>query len=160
MALKWYEGKDRYIYGRHEQLEVLFDRALNDELPKDPEEYWEAVGTVWKLTELPSNQIEAWLNIFSNSPGPTRYTEEWLKNPKKVYRGINKEYANQDCDWAWTTDLKQAKWFSTRFGTIPEVKEFDCSTDTYRVLHVFEDDTESEVILWSPSAYDLAGYYG
>jgi len=154
MKLQWYEGKDRYIYDRHEQLEVLFDRALDDKLPKNPEKYWEAVGTVWKLTELPHYQIQAWHVIFSCSPGPNRYTKKWLKNPKKVYRGINKEYADQDCDWAWTTSLEQAKWFSRRFRhNNPLVKEFDCSTDTYRVLHVFEDDDpESEIILWSPTA--------
>lgn len=160
MALEWYEGKGHYIYDRHQQLEVLFDRACCDKLPKNPEKYWEAVGSVWKLTELPYLQNEAWYTIFSCTPGPNRYTKKWLKNPKKVYRGIDKQYAEQDCDWAWTTNQQKAKWFSMRFPwQIPEVKEFDCSTDTYRVWHVFEDsDPESEVILWSPTARELLGY--
>jgi hypothetical protein len=41
----------------------------------------------------------------------------------------------------------------------PLIKQFDCGSDTYRVWCVFEDDTENEVLLWSPIARDVLECY-
>ena len=153
--MNWWIGKGKRFYDRHEQLEVLFDRACHRDLPEDPEEYWKIVGEVWKRTELPYLQTEAWITIFSETPGPNLYTKDWLKNPKIVYRGIDKTFADKDYDWSWTTDIDKAKWFSKRFNCeTPAVKEFDCSKDPYRVWCVFDDDPENEVLLWSPQAVE------
>lgn len=158
--LPWYMGEGTRIYDRHEQLLAVFNRACDDELPKDPELYWEIVGAVWKNTEFPCYQYEAWYYIFSQSPGPNRYTQEWLKQPQTVYRGIDKAHIDRDCDWSWTTDRSKAEWFASRNSRClglndPFVREFDCSKDTYRVWCVFEDDPENEVLLWSPTAIQL-----
>jgi hypothetical protein len=168
--LPWYIGSGDRFYDRHEQLEAVFTRACFDDLPKDPEEYWKIVGEVWKRTEYPHLQIEAWLSIFSLSPGPNRYTQEWLKNPKVVYRGMNEAYQDIDCDWSWTADYQKAEWFAYRdyevmnkihpeLSHAPLIKQFDCGSDTYRVWCVFEDDTENEVLLWSPIARDVLECY-
>jgi hypothetical protein len=153
-GFSWWQGEGNRWYDRHEQLEAVFTRAYSYALPEDPEEYWKIVGEVWKLTEFPCYQIEAWSTIFSESPGPNRYTTEWLKNPQTVYRGIDKAHLEIDCDWSWTTDKNQAEWFANRNSRClglkePFVKEFDCSKDTYRVWCVFENDPENEVLLWS-----------
>lgn len=159
--MDWYIGKNGRYYDRLEQLDVLVERAYYDDLPKDPEEYWQAVGTVWKRTEFPYHNVEAWYEIFSKTPGPNQFTKDWLQNPKTVYRGYDKKYENVDCDWSWSTDKNQADWFAQRFeilGNSPSVKQFDTAKDKARVWCVFEDDPESEVLLWSPMAYNIAMY--
>jgi len=147
------------IYDRQEQLEQLFDRAYMSKLSKNPERYWTIVGEVWKRTEFPCFQAEAWLDVFSATPGVNAYTRLWLKNPQRVYRGRNAEYASCDCDWSWTTDLDKAWWFARRFGSKhAEVIEFDTRSDPSRVWCVFENDPENEVLLWSPTAYEFVHY--
>lgn len=151
--LPWYIGNGHIFYDRYQQLEALFDRAYDDKLPKNPERYWDIIGEVWKRTECPHHQYVAWFDIFSLTPGVNSYTKEWLKDPKIVYRGINKNYLDVDFDWSWTTDRDKAEWFANRFGcTDPLVLEFDTRKDPYRVWCVFEDDPENEVLLWSPRA--------
>jgi hypothetical protein len=140
---------------RQEELEVLFQQACNDTLPKNPELYWEIVSEVWKRIEFPHMQYEAWYEIFSQSPGPNSFTKKWLKDSKIVYRGRNKLFAYRDTDWSWTTDYQKAKWFATRFCDTPEIIVFDCSKDPSRVWCVFENDTENEVLLWSPTVADM-----
>ena len=99
----WWLGKQMpngnfYFYDRHQQLEVLFTKAWKDELPEDPEEYWNIVSAVWQRTEFPRNQVEAWHDIFNVNPGPNKATQEWLKNPKMLYRGYQDDLP--DYDWS------------------------------------------------------------
>lgn len=158
MTLPWWIGKGNRFYDRHEQLETLFyNTELLATLP--PEEYWKIVGEVWKRTEFPHHQCEAWYGIFSETPGLNTYTKKWLETPRVVYRGIDSAYQTIDCDWSWTTDRDRAEWFSRRFGCEqPLVLEFDTSKDPHRVWCVFEDDPENEVLLWSPRAVDMVNY--
>jgi hypothetical protein len=151
--LSWWIGKDNIFYDRHQQLEILFERAFYNDLPKDPELFWQIVGEVWKRTEMPYCQVEAWYTIFSLSPGVNSYTKKWLENPKVVYRGIDANFSNYDFDWSWTNDFEKAQWFSKRFSWHdPKILKFDCAKDIDRVWCVFEDDPENEVLLWSPNA--------
>jgi len=155
-GLPWWIGEGNRWYDRDEQLEAVFTVACSNALPEDPELFWQIVGEVWKRTEFPHHQVEAWETIFSQSPGPNKYTQEWLKNPLKLYRGIDASYQDTDCDWSWTTDYDKADWFSRRFDWHkPEIKEVDCALDLDRVLCVFEDDTEHEVLLFSRTAREL-----
>tara|TARA_X000001382_G_scaffold29243_2_gene18687 strand:+ start:199 stop:756 length:558 start_codon:yes stop_codon:yes gene_type:complete len=156
----WWLGKRMpdggfYFYDRHQQLEVLFTKAWKDELPKDPEEYWNIVSAVWQRTEFPRNQVEAWHDIFNVNPGPNKATQEWLKNPKMLYRGYQDDLP--DYDWSWTTDKEKAEWFANRFkasNTFDQkgkVKSFDPVDNRWffdRVMCVMEGD-EKEVLLWS-----------
>lgn len=153
--LAWWRGSGTRFYDRHEQLQVLFyNTGPLAALP--PEEYWQIVGEVWKRTEFPHHQYQAWYEIFAETPGQNAYTRQWLQSPQRVYRGIDAAYSRCDCDWSWTTDRDQAEWFSKRFGCgQPVVLEFDCALDPDRVLCVFEDDTENEVLLWSPRVVDM-----
>ena len=162
----WWLGKQKstyfHHYDRHEQLEVLYAAAFDDALPKDPEEFWQIVGQVWTRTEHPRNQIEAWSTVFGCSPGLNKATQEWIKQPKQLYRGYL--HILPDYDWSWTTDKDKAQWFADRYKKAPSlwinprVKEFDPSTDIHRVMCVI-GGSESEVLMWSPTASDRSNYF-
>lgn len=155
MDLPWWIGSGNRFHDRHEQLETLsYNTTLLAKLT--PEEYWNIVGQVWKRTEFPHYNYEAWYYIFSETPGVNAYTKKWLETPRIVYRGIDAAYHDRDCDWSWTTDRDKAEWFSKRFPwQQPRILEFDTSKDPGRVWCAFEDDSENEVLLWSPRAVDL-----
>tara|TARA_R100000742_G_C4271466_1_gene90407 strand:+ start:467 stop:1003 length:537 start_codon:yes stop_codon:yes gene_type:complete len=146
-----------YFYDRNKQLEVLFDAAYDDDLPKDPEQYWNIVSEVWQRTEFPYKNVEAWHTIFSNTPGINKHTQEWLKSPQMLYRGYDGN-CKLDYDWSWTTDKDKAIWFANRFAKVsktkPMIKQFDPNTDPYKVWCAFESKFEGEVLLWSPTAVE------
>jgi len=148
----WWLGNGYIAYDRHQQLEVLFDRAYHEELPKDPEEYWDIVSQVWTRTEFPHHQIDAWETIFETNPGPNKYTQDWLKNPQPLYRGFGKIYENVDCDWSWTTDKEKAIWFANRLKAITGEPVVQTTQDYSRVMYVCPNNYESEVLLWSNKA--------
>jgi len=96
---------------------MKYEEKLTDE------EYWETLGQVFISTEIQTDRMDEWIEVF-NSKRPNReylLTEDedldffnQLPDQVEIWRGVRDE------DWieglSWTTDKEQGEWFSKRFS--------------------------------------------
>jgi hypothetical protein len=108
-----------YIHERPYRLEAFL--LKEDEIKKDPQDYWDLLRFVYTDSESPGIN-KKWFKMLLDAPVPQRehFMDEEdrdlfnkLPDVLEIYRGYQEEKAKHGL--SFTLDLEKAKWFAQRW---------------------------------------------